>query len=150
MKIVSNTKKDENSASGEAIDPGTPLSPAEQQRMQLEQSHPFVKGMANAGAILGRDIGVLALRAVEGVRDGGLNAVLYWTGDRVPEAIRAQMTDQMRDNLHGAMIVPQGARMPLFTFHETQVRTASRVLADGSQLIIFEEVKDAQQDAASA
>jgi hypothetical protein len=128
-QFAKNLKPDRNSASGHAID-NAKADPT---------VHPFVQGLANAGAILGRDIGIIALKSMNSSRGEGFHeAVLYWSADRIPSAIKIQIPEAMLAKVHGVMIVPKGATIEGFLFEET-TRAASRPMVDGSQLVIFEK-----------
>lgn len=124
-------------------------TPAEQKRL-ADAAHPFILGLANAGAILGRDIGVLALRSIESQSDADLRAVLVWTADRIPAAIAKELSDEMKVGLHSVMLVPVGASMPSFNFADQKVRSATRMLIDGSKLYVFEKVEGLQSDDSAA
>jgi hypothetical protein len=113
---------------------------AKQEKPEVAQVHPFVTGLANAGAILGRDIGALALRCMNQARGEGFHdAVLYWPASRVPTVLKQQVPDEMLARLHGMMIVPDGTEVDGILFGDT-VRAASRILTDGSRLVLFEKI----------
>lgn len=136
-------------ADPEGKSPEAQVASSIQDKLQAQSMHPFVKGMANAGAILGRDIGVLALKAIHEAANQAC-PVLYWTADFIPLHIKTQVPAEMEGKVHGAMIVPHGAVIPTFNFTDAKVRTASRIMMDGSQLIVFEKADVQDNDAAVA
>jgi len=98
--------------------------------------HPFVNAFANIGAIMGRDLGVVALRSIEAQR-GGTSAVLFWSAEDCPEAIKAKVPAEMTVGLYAVMIVPPKASVPGFLFTDADVQAAKVNLVDGSILVAF-------------
>lgn len=99
--------------------------------------HPFVQAMRAIGSGIGRDIGVLALRAIE-AQKGGVAAVLYWQIDNVPEVIKLQVPTELLKTIQHVFVLPAGTTLPpLGAEVFDKQRILKRDLADGSQLILF-------------
>lgn len=104
--------------------------------------HPFVNAFANIGAMMGRDLGVVALRAIENQR-GGMGAVLFWAVGRVPQAIVDKLPKDpaFHQRLVGVMLIPVGAQVPPFNFIDDEegkrIQSAEVTIIDGSKLVAF-------------
>lgn len=101
--------------------------------------HPFVNSFANIGAMMGRDLGVVALRAIENQRSG-MGAVLFWTGKNAPDVIRNKVPESHREKMYAAMLIPVGAEVPPFTFSDVDADSLAAMkvtVIDGSQLVVF-------------
>lgn len=107
--------------------------------------HPFVNAFANIGAIMGRDLGVVALRAI--ANQQGMGAILFWSGGQVPDTIRAKIPEDLRGRLYGAMLIPVGAAVPGFNFVDAQVQAAEVTVVDGSKLVAFLRVEGQDNNA---
>jgi uncharacterized protein with ACT and thioredoxin-like domain len=96
-----------------------------------------VNAFANIGSIMGRDLGVIALRAIENQR-GNHGAVCFWMNGRVPDVILAKLPDDMRAKLFAVMLIPVGADVPPFLFQGVEnLQAATVTIADGSKLVAF-------------
>ena len=99
--------------------------------------NPFVNAFANIGAIMGRDLGVVALRAIEAER-GNSNAICYWAFADIPPPIMAKVPGDLEvPRIHSAMLVPAGKAMPAFNFVDEPVQAMSVTVVDGSRLFVF-------------
>jgi hypothetical protein len=98
--------------------------------------HPFVNAFANIGAIMGRDLGVIALRSIEAQRDGH-QAVLAWASGHIPDRVLAKVPEDMRGHLYVVMLIPAGVPFPGFNFVDEEVQAAEVTIADGSRLVAF-------------
>ncbi len=111
--------------------------------------HPFVNAFANIGAIMGRDLGVVALRAIENAK-GQPGAILFWMNGRVPDTILAKLPEELKAKLYGVMLIPLGAEVPGFNFVDQQVQAATVNIVDGSKLVAFLKVDAPLADDSSA
>lgn len=96
--------------------------------------NPFVVALARMSAGIGRDVGLLALRAVAGAREGG-GAILVWDGE-VPDSVELQLPFGKTTTL--AAIIPPGRGIPtwlLDRFAGAGGEVIKKENADGSWLI---------------
>ncbi len=98
--------------------------------------HPFVNAFANIGAMMGRDLGVVALRSIENQK-GNVGAICLWAKDHVPEVILAKLTEDMKAKLYAAMLIPVNVQVPGFNFTDAEVQAATVTIIDGSKLVAF-------------
>lgn len=98
--------------------------------------HPFVNAFANIGAMMGRDLGVVALRSIENQR-GNTGAVCLWQKEHAPKVILDKLPPDMLEKLFAVMLVPVGVKVPGFNFTDVEVQAATVTIIDGSQLVAF-------------
>ncbi len=117
-------------------------APVEEKKTTMKPAndpvHPFVEAFANIGSIMGRDLGVIALRSIEAQR-GNPGAICLWVGDKIPDVLVLKCTAEMQKRLFAAMLIPVGGNVPPFAFTDKEVEAATVTIADGSQLVVFLE-----------
>lgn len=101
--------------------------------------HPFVNAFANIGAMMGRDLGVVALRAVE-AQKGNWGAICTWSVGHIPDTIIAKVPQEYQAALYAVMLIPVGVVVPAFNFVDVEVQAMTVTIIDGSRLVAFVRV----------
>lgn len=97
--------------------------------------NPLQLGFIQMGAALGRDLGLLAVRAVEAYK-GGVGAVLFYEGEAVKQ-ITVQIEGKAPSGHDWVMIIPPGVPYPLWLKKLAHQFTSDVAqIADGSLIVV--------------
>lgn len=110
----------------------------DQQQRQAETSvHPFVLSMARMGANIGKEIGLLALRALEANKNGPASICVWHDEAKMPEVVKTMLPADVKATM--VVIVPPDTLVPQYLLEVLSKDGAGSVLkrenVDGSWIM---------------